>query len=171
MKIKLLLSLLMFIGVGFVLPEPKVIPVQGATSNDWNSSTFWYEPWGSSGVHKGIDIFANSGVKVIAATHQLVLYRGEFSKGGKVVLALGPKWRLHYYAHLATISDHDSLYVAQGSEIGTVGRSGNAVGKPAHLHYSILSLIPMPWRMDTSSQGYKKAFYLNPISYLCQVNC
>jgi len=31
--------------------------VLGATPKDWNHATFWYEPWGKSGVHKGIDIF------------------------------------------------------------------------------------------------------------------
>jgi hypothetical protein len=46
--------------------------------------------------------------------------------------------------------------------LGRVGTSGNAIGKPAHLHYSIISLLPLPWRMDTSAQGWKKMFFLNP---------
>jgi hypothetical protein len=36
------------------------------------------------------------------------------------------------------------------------------LGKPAHLHYSVVSLIPLPWRMDTSTQGWKKIFFLDP---------
>ena len=43
--------------IGLLIPEKIMIPVQGATPKDWNHNTFWYEPWGKSGVHKGIDIF------------------------------------------------------------------------------------------------------------------
>lgn len=53
-----------------------------------------------------------------------------------------------------------------GEVIGTVGDSGNAKGKPAHLHYSILRLIPTPWTIDSTTQGYKKAFFIDPGPYL-----
>jgi len=165
MKTKILIVLLSLVLLGFVIPEPVSVPVSGATSHDWNQDTFWYEPWGKSGVHKGIDIFADAGTTVVATTNQMIIYRGQFSRGGKVVIALGPKWRIHYYAHLQTISEQGAIFVSQNSVIGTVGTSGNAKGKPAHLHYSLMSLMPLPWLIDTSAQGYKKAFYLNPIEY------
>jgi hypothetical protein len=47
-----------------------------------------------------------------------------------------------------------------------VGDSGNAKGKPTHLHYSIVTLVPHPWRIDGSPQGWKKMFYLDPTRYL-----
>ena len=50
-----LLAVFLFWGV---LPEWPQIPVAGASARDWNPRTFWFEPWGRSGVHKGIDIFA-----------------------------------------------------------------------------------------------------------------
>ena len=50
--VKVLVVLFCVILSGFLVPEPRVIPVAHATSTDWNSNTFWYEPWGSSGVHK-----------------------------------------------------------------------------------------------------------------------
>ncbi|AWQ85141.1 hypothetical protein CSC33_4941 [Pseudomonas aeruginosa] len=59
-----------------VLPEWPRIPVEGASARDWNPRTFWFEPWGRSGVHKGIDIFARSGTPVRSASYGLVLYRG-----------------------------------------------------------------------------------------------
>lgn len=90
---------------GLLLPEAKGIPVQGADRGDWHPETFWYYPWGRSGVHKGVDIFAGKGTPVVASSGGLVLFRGELARGGKVVLALGPKWRLHYYAHLDQLAD------------------------------------------------------------------
>lgn len=65
-----------------VLPEWPRIPVEGASARDWNPRTFWFEPWGRSGVHKGIDIFARSGTPVRSASYGLVLYRGEIALGG-----------------------------------------------------------------------------------------
>jgi len=86
--------------------------------------------------------------------------------GGNVVLVLGPKWRLHYYAHLKEIKTSRFSFVSSGSPIGSVGTTGNAVGKPAHLHYTIATVIPYPWRMDTDPQGWKKMFYLDSSKYL-----
>jgi len=57
-------------------------------------------------------------------------------------------------------------FVSTSSKIGTVGSTGNAAGKPPHLHYSIQTLIPYPWRIDKSVQGWRKMFYLNPLQYL-----
>ena len=95
----------------------------------------------------------------------LILYQGTFNKGGNVIIGLGAKWRVHYFAHLKVTPAKASLFTKAGDKIGEVGDTGNAKGKQAHLHYSLLSLIPIPWLIDDSTQGYKKAFYLNPIEY------
>lgn len=162
---KALVSVLGVLLVGFMLPERRAIPVSGATNADWHADTFWFEPWGSSGVHKGIDIFAQKGAPVIASSDLLVLYRGRLKKGGNVLVGLGPKWRLHYFAHMATIESDAGFFVSKTQQLGTVGDTGNARGKSPHLHFSIVSIIPLPWLIDSSTQGYKKAFYLNPIEY------
>lgn len=156
------LGFLLVVLIGLLIPERLTIPVQGASVTDWNKDTFWFEPWGESGVHKGIDIFAPQGKNVVAATGGLVLFRGSNRLGGNIVLALGPKWRFHYYAHMdsSTVSFGD--FVSRGESIGTVGTSGNAAGKQPHLHYVILTAIPYPWLADTTSQGWKKMFYLDP---------
>ncbi len=162
---KILISILGVFLLGFLIPESREIPVEGATRSDWNENTFWYEPWGSSGVHKGVDIFAKNGTPVTASTDMVILYRGHISKGGKIIVGLGPKWRLHYFAHLENIKQDAGRFVGIGQQLGTVGDSGNARGKPPHLHFSIVSIVPVPWLIDGSTQGYKKAFYLNPIEY------
>ncbi len=142
------------------------MPVEGATKADYNKDTFWYYPWGKSVTHKGVDIFANEGTNLKSSTSGLVLFAGKIKVGGNVVLILGPKWRFHYYAHLKDIKTSSLTWISREKTIGTVGSSGNAKGKPAHLHYSILTPIPYVWRIDNDRQGWKKMFYLNPIDYL-----
>lgn len=163
---KIRLIVIAVLVTGFILPESKTIPVAGASAKDWHPKSFWFEPWGTSGVHKGIDIFAKLDTPLLSTTAGFVVYKGNFSKGGNVVVVLGPKWRLHYFAHLNSISTSWLSFVQSGEAIGTVGDSGNAKGKPAHLHYSILRLIPAPWSIDSSTQGYKKAFFVDPGTYL-----
>lgn len=144
------------------------MPVEGATKSDYNKDTFWYYPWGKSVTHKGVDIFAREGTTLKSSTCGLVLYSGNVSIGGNVVLILGPKWRLHYYAHLKDLKTSTFSWTNREELIGTVGSSGNAKGKAPHLHYSIVTPIPYFWRIDTDKQGWKKMFYLNPLDYLDQ---
>jgi peptidoglycan LD-endopeptidase LytH len=155
-------TLLTVLLVPFVIPKSARIPVQSATVRDWNPRAFWYEPWGASGVHKGIDIFAPLGRPVIAPVHGIVIFRGRLRLGGNVVAVLGPKWRIHYFAHLRESSAHLFELVQKGDGLGTVGTSGNAVGKAPHLHYAVLSLIPRVWKVTRQTQGWKKMFFVDP---------
>ncbi len=152
--------------VGFLFPQNLKMPVQGATKSSYNPDSFWYYPWGKSVTHKGVDIFAKEGTPVHSSTNGMVVFAGTIGRGGNVILVLGPKWRMHYYAHLQTVSVGKFDIVNPDVMIGKVGTSGNAKGKPAHLHYAIATLIPYPWRVDDSKQGHRKAYYLNPIDYL-----
>jgi murein DD-endopeptidase MepM/ murein hydrolase activator NlpD len=158
---RILLAALVFVVAGLLLPEHPRIPVQGATRSDWHPHSFWFAPWGRSGVHKGIDIFASQGTPAVAAVPGIVVYRGRLGMGGNVVLVLGPKWRLHYYAHLAQ-SVPVARFVAAGDRVGAVGTSGNAAAKPPHLHYAVLSLVPRPWHWSGATQGWKRMFFVDP---------
>ena len=62
------LPTVLLIAIGYILPEKIVIPVEGATKNDWNHKAFWHEHWKKSIVHKGIDIFAKKGTPVLSST-------------------------------------------------------------------------------------------------------
>ena len=148
------------------MPENIKMPVKGASKSDYNANSFWYHPWGKSITHKGVDIFAKKGTDVNSATNGFVFYSGKISLGGNFVLIFGPKWRLHYYAHLEERKVSSLTFVNKKTVIGTVGSSGNAVGKQPHLHYSILTIFPYVWKIDSDKQGWKKMFYLNPIEAL-----
>jgi len=152
--------------IGLFLEEGIIIPVEGASRKDWNPDSFWSERWGSSGVHKGIDIFARRGTPALAAASGVVVYRGQWRLGGNVLMIFDSKWRLHYYAHLDSVGVEIGDWVLKGGVVGAVGDTGNASGRPAHLHYSIMSLIPHPGLYAKRTEGWKLMFYLNPAEYL-----
>jgi len=163
---KLGILLLTIIGIGLLYPQNYSMPVEGASQSSYNQQSFWFYPWGKSVTHKGVDIFARQRTPVLSATSGLVLFTGQLNLGGNIVLVLGPKWRLHYYAHLNEITTSNFSLIGGGEQLGTVGTTGNAAGKSPHLHYSMATLIPYFWRIDNERQGWKKMFYLNPIDYL-----
>ena len=152
--------------VGFLIPQNIQMPVAGANDFSYNPKSFWHEGWGTSIVHKGVDIFAKKGTDIYSATPGIVLTTMEYGKGGKFVLVLGPKWRIHYYAHMDEIKTHIFAFVGKNTVLGTVGNSGNAAKTQAHLHYAIATPIPYFWRIDDSTLGWQKMIYLNPIDYV-----
>ena len=166
MKRRILLALAALFLLPFLFPERKTMPVDGATVASWNARSFWYEPWGRSGVHKGIDVFAAKGTTVRAPVDGVVVFAGELPMGGTVVLVLGPRWRLHYLAHLDRRDVGFGRPVLAGTAVGGVGDSGNAKGKPPHLHYALATLVPYPWRVTGETQGWKKMFFLDPGAWL-----
>lgn len=164
---KIIIVCLMMFSLGFVLPEQNQMPVKGASASDWNPQSFWYFPWGRSRVHRGLDIFAKQGTPVIAPTGGFVLFNGEIAMGGNVVYMLGPKWRFHYFAHLDKSMTKRFGFVDAGQQIGTVGTTGNAKGKPPHLHYSIRSLFPQFWQYKPQTvAAWDRMFYVNPDKFL-----
>lgn len=148
------------------IPPSVQMPVKGAGRGDYDQQAFWAYPWGKSITHKGVDIFASRGTVVNPAEAGMVVYTGKFALGGNVVLVLSAGWRLHYYAHLDTIDTQTGSWVGKKSSIGKVGNTGNAAGKPAHLHYSIQNCLPHWWLIDSGIQGWKRMFYVNPIPLL-----
>ena len=163
---RILLLMFLILALGFLVPQTFTMPVQKANIHSYDQHSFWAYPWGKSVTHKGVDIFAKKGTPIHSATYGMVLFSGQNTLGGNFVMVLGPKWRLHYYAHLDSIKAHSLSLVSAKTVIGTVGTTGNATGKPPHLHYTIKSIIPYPWKYEKGIQGWRKMFYLNPIPYL-----
>jgi peptidoglycan LD-endopeptidase LytH len=67
-----------------------------------------------------------------------------------------------HYAHLKEITTGAGRVVSLGEVISTVGTTGNAVGKPPHLHYAIITQIPYLWLYRAERFGLDRMFYLNP---------
>lgn len=92
---------------------------------------------GGSRNHEGIDIFAEKGTPVIAATGGRIGYSGEKGLGGKQVWLRDSKRKQSlYYAHLDSIKPALKK-VKPGDTLGFVGNTGNARYTPAHLHFGI----------------------------------
>jgi murein DD-endopeptidase MepM/ murein hydrolase activator NlpD len=98
----------------------------------------WHASRGGGRRHEGIDIFSRRGTPVQASTEGILIRRGQNRLGGNVVWVLGPGGQRHYYAHL----DGFALLfpgerIRQGTVLGYVGNTGNAINTPPHLHYGI----------------------------------
>jgi hypothetical protein len=83
------------------------------------------------------------------------------------VRSRGSRW-IALYAHLSRIDVRSGDWVQRGETIGAVGTTGNAAGKPPHLHYVIATLMPYPWRATDEPQGWRKMFFLDPSAELRQ---
>ena len=166
-KIILLICVGIFV-IGLVIPYNFQNPVEGGTKRDYHPQSYWYYPWGTSITHKGVDIFKKKGAAIHPASNfEWVLYAGHMpGKGGNVVITLAPKWKLHYYAHMDEVKAIPLSMLTHNSKIGTVGNSGNAAKTPSHLHFGMGTLLLQPWEMDNSPDGWKKVFYMNPITFL-----
>ncbi len=114
-----------------------IVPVAGVRPEDLRSS--WQAPRSGGRKHRGIDIFAEKGTPVVAATDGLVMRVGTDRLGGNVVWMLGQGLQVHYYAHLDSFADglEAGQHVRAGDVLGTVGNTGNARTTPSHLHFAL----------------------------------
>ncbi|MBK7307134.1 MAG: M23 family metallopeptidase [Chitinophagaceae bacterium] len=159
--------LIVVIIIGYLIPNNISSPILQNNISKNRPESFWCYPWGESGVHKGIDIFSEKGTAVLSPVSGFVVKKGYGTIAGNYVYMIGPKWRTYYFAHLDTLFVKEYKYVNRGDTIGKVGDTGNAAGKPPHLHYAIETLLPYFWLYDKQAfEGWKKIFYLNPVKYL-----
>lgn len=99
--------------------------------------------------HEGLDIFADRGTPVVAATDGWVSSTGNRGLGGKQVwLRAGLLGNSLYYAHLDSIAVNRGQRVQTGDTLGFVGNTGNARTTPPHLHFGIYrrgAINPLPY--------------------------
>jgi murein DD-endopeptidase MepM/ murein hydrolase activator NlpD len=86
--------------------------------------------------HHGTDIFAARGANVFAVEDGQVR-QADDPKGGTVAYLTTADGTKYYYAHLDEFVGKSPRPVKTGEVIGTVGNSGNAIGKATHLHFQV----------------------------------
>ncbi len=124
-----------------------VFPVSGRTRRNIISG-FGDPRGGGTRLHEGIDIDAALGTPVRAVADGIVTKVKEGGNGGKQVWVEDKKrGYTYYYAHLNSQSVRQGERVRPGTELGTVGKTGNA--RSPHLHFGIYepgqrAIDPMP---------------------------
>ena len=121
-------------------PAGLAIPVAGVKAKQL-TDTFTQARAGGTRVHDAIDIMADEGTPVIAATDGRV-EKLFFSQGGGgiTVYVRSPDQRWsYYYAHLQGYAPGlaEGQQVKRGQVIGRVGSTGNANPAGPHLHFAI----------------------------------
>ena len=86
--------------------------------------------------HEGIDIFAPEGERLVAAEGGTVTNIGVGTLGGLKIWIMGDSGTRWYYAHLMAFNPDlkEGDIVEAGDHIGFVGKTGNAISTPPHLH-------------------------------------
>jgi murein DD-endopeptidase MepM/ murein hydrolase activator NlpD len=102
-------------------------PAKGTVSSGFGAR------WGT--VHKGLDIAAPTGTPIWAAKAGEVIYAGEMSGYGNVVIVDHGGGMSTLYGHQSRIASSVGQQVAQGQVIGYVGSTGNSTGP--HLHFEV----------------------------------
>jgi murein DD-endopeptidase MepM/ murein hydrolase activator NlpD len=121
-------------------PAGLAIPVAGVNAKQL-TDTFTQARAGGARVHDAIDIMADEGTPVIAATDGTV-EKLFFSDGGGGITAYirspDQRWS-YYYAHLQGYAPGlaEGQKVKRGQVIGRVGHTGNADAAGPHLHFAI----------------------------------
>jgi MYXO-CTERM domain-containing protein len=92
-----------------------------------------------AGDHYGNDLFAARYTPAVAVVSGTISHSGYGSvSGNRVTIVDSCGW--HYFSgHLDSIAPGMSVgtYVSAGTQIGTVGNTGNATGTSPHIHFSI----------------------------------
>lgn len=90
---------------------------------------------GASTNHKGIDIAASSGSKVVAAASGEVVIATYSASAGNYVMINHGDGVYTVYMHMASLNVSEGQEVSQGTSIGTVGSTGYSTGP--HLHFGV----------------------------------
>jgi peptidoglycan LD-endopeptidase LytH len=116
-----------------------IIPVKGVQAAQL-SDTWGQERGGGERSHEALDIMADRGTPVLAATAGTVEKLFESKDGGHTIYVRrdDPAWQ-DYYAHLDSYAPglNEGMKVAQGQVLGAVGSTGSASDGAPHLHYEI----------------------------------
>lgn len=90
------------------------------------------------GGHNGVDLKAPRGTPIYPIAPGKVILVADTPKGGKNIKISHEEGQVvSYYAHLDSINVSNGQEVKMTTVVGTVGDTGNAKGRGAHLHYEV----------------------------------
>lgn len=117
-------------------PGRYVFPVIGEI---WYMDTFGADREGGMRKHEGTDIFGQEGIPIISVCDGKVEKLGWNRLGGERVGIRGEDGNYYYYAHLKAINPYLEIgqKIKKGDFLGTLGRTGDAITTPDHLHFGI----------------------------------
>lgn len=88
--------------------------------------------------HKGVDLAAPEGTRIVAALPGTVVSAGYENGYGNTVLVQHPGGLQTRYGHLASLNVKAGDQVNESSVLGTVGNTGHSTGP--HLHFEVIRL-------------------------------
>jgi murein DD-endopeptidase MepM/ murein hydrolase activator NlpD len=111
-----------------------VWPVRGEVVTPYRYGTDPYAP----GQHRGIDVAADAGAPVVAATSGEVRFAGTAGASGLTVSIRTADGRYDTsYLHLSSTSVREGDSVSAGQALGLVGTTGTRSATEPHLHFGV----------------------------------
>jgi len=108
----------------------------------------------AGGQHRGVDLGAPAGAKVVAPAGGVVSFAGTVPTGGKTVSIQTPSGYTATLVHLGSIGVARGATVAEGSAVGTVGPSGTVYLSEPYVYFGV--------RVTSDQQGYVDPLTLLP---------
>ena len=109
-------------------------PVEGPVITPYRNGD---DPY-AGGQHRGIDIAAPVGTRVVAAAAGTVTFAGTAGSSGLTVAIRTDDGGFDTaYLHLASAAVHRGDHLTAGDELGTVGTSGRRSAAESHLHFGV----------------------------------
>ena len=109
-------------------------PVRGEVITQYRNGD---DPY-AAGQHRGIDIAAPVGERVLAAAGGMVTFAGVAGSSGRTVSVRTADGHLDTsYLHLSTIVVREGDAVVAGDTLGAVGTSGRRSAEQPHLHFGV----------------------------------
>ena len=126
-----------------------VWPAEGAVLTPYSNDNS--QPY-AGGMHRGIDIGAGVGARVVAARAGTVTHAGAVGSAGLTVSVRTADGRhLTSYLHLSAIDVREGEPVAAGARIGAVGTTGRRSVEEPHLHFGVRLTQPAGHYVDPLS--------------------
>lgn len=103
----------------------------------------------AGGMHRGIDIAAGVGTRVVAARSGRVTFAGPLGSSGiTVAVATADGRYVTSYLHLSRVAVERGESVGAGHEIGRVGTTGKRSASEPHLHFGVRRAGPARLYVD-----------------------